>query len=140
MQYLGLGNDGNIIPNAVISDAQTSFVGIKSIEICHIISIQFITRSIVGAFTGNWAVEVSNNYAPAAGDSNFGQRPNAGDWIAVDTQFSPAVTLAVSTATIQMCQSPASGSAWRHIRITLTRTSGAGTGITADVWLCGKGA
>lgn len=138
-QLIGLGNDGNIIANQIINDGNTSARNIKDIMWAQFISLQFITRNIGGAFTGTWLVEGSNNWAPFASGGNFGQAANAGDWTDITNQFAPALTTAVSTATTQMVQSPANGAAWRAIRVTLTRTSGAGTSITADVWLSGKG-
>ncbi len=143
MELLGLGTEGRMFAGltnmtstgALINVSTTTAVGIRSLHRYTAFSLQFITRSLVGGFTGTWLVEASNNWCPDPGEN--GQVAYAGDWSDVTSLFTPTLTAAVSTATIQLVEPLTKPSGWRAIKVTITRTGG--TSIIADVWICGKG-
>lgn len=145
MQTIGfLGNDGHIINNVTVSATLPTgnvgvALGILNTLYVKVLSLQLIIRSLIGAFTANWLVEGSNNYAPPSGGGSFGQPPNAGDWTDITATFvSNAITVAITANGTQMVQSPVAGCGWRDIRVSATRTGG--TSAVVDVWACGKGA
>lgn len=143
MIRVGIGAEGRLIPNVLVSAALPLatpgvIVGIWDLAMVDWFSLQLISRSRVGAFTGTWLVEASNNYAPAAGATNFGQAAYAGDWNDVTTLFTPAITTAIGADASQITEPTLRPNGWRALRVTATRTGG--TSAVIDAWLCGKGA
>lgn len=142
MQKIGFGTDGRFIANIPVSIAlPTTTPGVASaiVELRDVdaFSIQLISRSRVGAFTGTWLIEASNNYAPASGGTFYNQPAYAGDWNDVTSLFTPAVTTAIGADASQIVEPTRVPNGWRAIRISATRTGG--TSAVIDVWVCGKG-
>lgn len=134
MQIYGQGTEGRKI-NSLVNAAAPTFNGIAFIPEIKVVSIQTIITAFTGAFTGNWLLEASNNFAP---DGQYlGQVPNAGTWVDVtaSTLIVPAFTAAITANGSQLINIPNIG--WRAIRITITRTGG--TSVQAEAWVQGKG-
>ncbi len=75
--------------------------------------------------TGDWKVEVSNNFVPNTNSTVYSQPSNAGDWTDITTEFSPSIT-GVTTAGSQYVQADLTA---RDIRWTFTPSAGQGTAI-----------
>lgn len=137
MIRVGIGTDGNIIKNFLLATGTPSAVGYCDIRDCDSFSLQLISRNRAGALVGAWKVEASNNYAPSAGGTNFGQPAYAGDWNDVTSLFTPAITTAIGADGSQLVEPTLRPNGWRALRVTATYTSG--TSANIDVWVCGKG-
>jgi hypothetical protein len=138
MQIYGQGSEGHIL-NGVLVNAGAPTAGPANVFLIevNVVSLQLITSAFTGAFTGNWKVEASNNFAPDP--SYMGQPKNAGDWTDV-TAFAiwdPAITAAITANGTQMVTTKYLFG-WRAIRVSVTRTGG--TSVVVDCWVQGKGA
>lgn len=70
--------------------------------------------------TGDWTIEVSNNYSPASTSTVYGQvSGNAGRWTDITAAFEPAI-VAVTDNSSQFVQADI---ATRRIRVTFTPTA-----------------
>lgn len=127
----GLGGEG-VLLNTPTSGTTPVVSTVMSIENLDVVGIQLIT---VGAGTGAWLIEVSNDYEPAAaGGPPYGQVPGqttpanastAAHWSDITSGFSPAIS-AVAAASSQPIQANVG---FRSLRVTYTPATGTATAM-----------
>lgn len=134
MRVYGLGTEG--IRSGVLDGTTTTLQAIfLIIDVIHV-SLELETTQGAG-LTATWQIEADNHWSPAAaggGGPWFGQGIDAGSWVDVTADFTPAVTSPVAGTTKQMLvMSPCP---FRALRVTATRTGGNGSG---KISVTGKG-
>lgn len=131
----GLGIEGLAINAAVSGTTPMVSTPISTALLDHfsvqLLALNTATGAVGGTVAGQWLIEASNNYSR---NGDQGQPTNAGNWVTVLDVAGAAVPATVSGGqNVMFLSAPFKA---RHIRITFTPTSGAGT---MQAWFFGKG-
>ena len=156
---VGLGFDGHIMKSgssgsATLTTAPTNGPAVTTgttpvvsdamgCRLVDDVSFMLLVTSAGPDLDGTWKIEVSNNYNAT---EEYGQTPNAGNWIDITAAFVTAAGAAIAAVAHG---TPATYSqyvqcgvaAWksfsgRALRVTFTPSAGTGT---CEVWAVGKG-
>ena len=120
------GNNGDFVISSVTSAhviVTSTASGLVTETFTSALRIEVIHTETAAVPTGDWKVEVSNNFVPATNGTVYGQVTQAGDWTDITDQFSPSIA-AVTTAGSQYVQADITA---RALKYTFTPSDGEGT-------------